>query len=151
MTGEGPLTGLAGRTFGGFDRALERHRARLELREIGRVAEVASGVARVEGFTRMADGEVIRFPGGVLGIAANVDVDSVGVILLGERELKIIYAPGHAPHQMCIYDAKSQGIFSGEALGTPQIESSAVWTDAGFDLDAALETIDKLSKLNPKI
>ncbi len=78
-------------------------------------------------------------------------VEDGEVIPLGERELRISYAPGHAPHQMCIYETKSQGVFSGEALGTPQIGSSIVNPVAGFDLDAALETIDKLSKLNPKI
>lgn len=78
-------------------------------------------------------------------------VDDGEVIPLGERELRIIYAPGHAPHHMCIYDTKSQGIFSGDALGTPPIESNIVLTVAGFDLDSALESIDKLSQLNPKV
>jgi len=73
------------------------------------------------------------------------------VILLGGRELRIVYAPGHAPHQMCIYETKSQGVFSGEALGILQIGSNFVPPVAGFDLDAALETIDKVSKLEPKI
>lgn len=76
-------------------------------------------------------------------------VEDGEVISLGDREMRIIYAPGHAPHQICIYDTKSQGVFSGEALGTPQ--SSSVSRVAGFDLDAALATIDKLSKLEPKI
>ena len=67
----------------------------------------------------------------------------------GDRELRRIYAPGHAPHQICIHDTKSQGIFSGEALGTPQ--DSSVSRVAGFDLDAALATIDKLSQLKPMI
>ena len=78
-------------------------------------------------------------------------VDDGEVIPLGNRELTISYAPGHAPHQICIYETKSQGIFSGEALGPPQIGRSIVMPVAGFDLDAALATIDKLSKLDPKI
>ena len=68
-------------------------------------------------------------------------------IPLQGRELKAIYAPGHASHQMCIYDTKSRGIFSGEALGTP--DTHAVSAVAGFDPDAALDTIDRLSKLDP--
>ncbi|MFC2006385.1 MBL fold metallo-hydrolase [Chloroflexota bacterium] len=70
-------------------------------------------------------------------------VEDGDVIPLGDKELRIIYAPGHAPHQMCIYETKSQGVFSGDALLTT--------AGAGFDLDAYLETIDKLSKLNPKV
>jgi glyoxylase-like metal-dependent hydrolase (beta-lactamase superfamily II) len=75
-------------------------------------------------------------------------VNDGDIIQLGERELKIIYAPGHASHQMCIYDMKNKGIFSGEALGTPQIGNRIVEPVAGFDLDAAIETIDKLSQLD---
>lgn len=76
-------------------------------------------------------------------------VEDGEVIPLGDRELRIIYAPGHAPHQMCIYETKSQGVFSGDAIGSPET-GSIVMPVAGFDLDAALETIDKLSKFNPK-
>jgi glyoxylase-like metal-dependent hydrolase (beta-lactamase superfamily II) len=75
-------------------------------------------------------------------------VEDGELIPLGEKELKIIYAPGHAPHQMCIYDTKSKGIFSGEALGTSQIAGNIVEPVAGFDLDAAIETIDKLNTLD---
>ncbi|MDO8687653.1 MAG: MBL fold metallo-hydrolase [Dehalococcoidales bacterium] len=78
-------------------------------------------------------------------------VEDGEVIPLGDRELRIVYAPGHAPHQMCIYDTKSHGIFSGDALGPPQIGGNIVKAVAGFDLDDALETIDKVSKLEPKI
>jgi len=70
-------------------------------------------------------------------------VEDRDVISLGDKELRIIYAPGHAPHQMCIYETKSQGVFSGDSIGAMVV--------AGFDLDATLETIDKLTKLNPKI
>jgi len=78
-------------------------------------------------------------------------VDDGEVIQLSERELKVIYAPGHAPHQMCIYETKSQGIFSGDALGGLPIENGIVEPVAGFDLDFALESIEKLNKFNPKI
>jgi glyoxylase-like metal-dependent hydrolase (beta-lactamase superfamily II) len=69
-------------------------------------------------------------------------------ISLGRRELRIYEAPGHAPHQLCIYDAKTKGVFSGEALGTPDIANAMVLPVFGFDLDASMETIDMLSKLD---
>ena len=78
-------------------------------------------------------------------------VEDGEVIQLGDKELRIIYTPGHAPHHMCIYETKSQGVFSGEALGNSPIGSNTVSPVAGFDLDAALESIDKLSKLSPKL
>lgn len=70
------------------------------------------------------------------------------IISLGRRDLKIYEAPGHASHQICIYDTKTKGVFSGEALGTPEIERAFVLPVFGFNLADALETIDKLSKLD---
>lgn len=67
----------------------------------------------------------------------------------GGRELKVVYAPGHASHQICIYDTKSRGVFSGEALGTPDVQ--VVSPVAGFDPDASLKTIDRLAALDPQV
>ncbi|MBI4284216.1 MAG: MBL fold metallo-hydrolase [Chloroflexi bacterium] len=107
----------------------------------------------IEG-TRQAYGE--RFDdqyGPILPIAERQvrAVEDGEVIALGDRELKIIYAPGHAPHQMCIYETKSQGLFCGDALPVSSTGSGIVAPVAGFDLDAAIETLDRLSQLNPKI
>ena len=55
------------------------------------------------------------------------------------------------PLSACVGQGDTVQVENGEALGTPQIGSSIVTPVAGFDLDAALETIDKLSKLDPKI
>jgi len=77
-------------------------------------------------------------------------VEDGEVIRLGKRELKIIYTPGHAPHHMCIYDMKSQGLFSGDALGALTMGNHPIVIVPGFDLDLALESIDKLNALNPK-
>jgi len=77
-------------------------------------------------------------------------VEDGEVIMLGERELEVIYSPGHAPHHMCIYDTKSQGLFSGDALGSLSMGKHPIIIVPGFDLDLALESIDKLSTLNLK-
>ncbi len=90
-------------------------------------------------------GPIVPVPDGQVHVAKEGEL-----ILLGNRELKIYEAPGHAPHHICIYDVRTKGIFSGEALGAPEIETAMVLTVAGFNLDAALETIDKLSKLDLK-
>ncbi len=72
---------------------------------------------------------------------------------LGSRDLEIIYSPGHATHHICIYDDKSQGLFCGDALGMyfPDDEAVAVICPEGFDLDAALKTINQLRGLAPKL
>jgi glyoxylase-like metal-dependent hydrolase (beta-lactamase superfamily II) len=72
--------------------------------------------------------------------------DDGEVIPIGERELQIIYAPGHAPHHMVIFDRKVKGLFCGEALGLPYSQLPAV-APMSFDLETYLETIDKLQRL----
>ena len=85
MTARVPvLQDLADETFGCLERILAGHEPKLKPQEIGTVTQVAGGIARVTGFTDVNDNELIRFPGDVLGIAANLDVDGIGIILLDE-------------------------------------------------------------------
>src|ERR671934_1944309 len=52
--------------------------------EVGRVTEAGDGIARVEGLPRAMANELLEFPGGVLGLAFNLDVSEIGCIVLGE-------------------------------------------------------------------
>jgi glyoxylase-like metal-dependent hydrolase (beta-lactamase superfamily II) len=71
------------------------------------------------------------------------------------RELQIIYAPGHAPHQIAVFDKKTGGLFCGEALGVPIPGEEGFALPAisvtDFDPDLYLETIEKLKQLNPRV
>jgi len=58
----------------------------MEREEVGRVTATGDGVANVEGLPRAMANELLEFPGGVLGIAFNLDVDAIGCIVLGETE-----------------------------------------------------------------
>ena len=69
------------------------------------------------------------------------------IINIDGRELEIIYAPGHAPHQIVILDHKVKGLFCGEALGLPWHHMPAV-APPRFDLETYLETIEKLRLLD---
>ncbi len=60
---------------------------RLVPREVGTVLSVATGVAYVGGLPGVAYAEMIRFPGGLLGLAFDVDEAEVGVVLLGDHAL----------------------------------------------------------------
>ena len=53
-------------------------------REIGTVISVSAGVVRVSGLPGAGFEELLAFPGGLFGIAYNIDPDEIGVILLGE-------------------------------------------------------------------
>jgi F-type H+-transporting ATPase subunit alpha len=59
----------------------------LEVSEVGTVLQVGDGIARIHGLDNCMAGELLELPGGVAGIAMNLEEDSVGAVLLGETEL----------------------------------------------------------------
>jgi F-type H+-transporting ATPase subunit alpha len=60
-----------------------------DLTEIGRVIEVGDGIARVYGLERAMAGELLTFPGDVVGMVLNLEEDNVGAVLLGsDREIR---------------------------------------------------------------
>ncbi|NOZ50385.1 MAG: F0F1 ATP synthase subunit alpha [Chloroflexi bacterium] len=52
--------------------------------DVGAVIEVGDGIARISGLQNVMSSELVEFPDGTLGIALNLDEDSVGVIIMGE-------------------------------------------------------------------
>ncbi|MGD1074072.1 MAG: F0F1 ATP synthase subunit alpha, partial [Bryobacteraceae bacterium] len=74
------------RTFGAVGRALEEFKPQLAPHEVGIVTNVAVGIATVSGLPGVEYEELVRFPGGIEGIAFNIDEDEIGVILLGAFE-----------------------------------------------------------------
>jgi len=72
--------------FARIDAARDAFTPKLTPREVGSVISVATGIAKVSGLPNVGFEEVVSFPGGVLGIAFNVDEDEVGVVLLGAYE-----------------------------------------------------------------
>jgi F-type H+-transporting ATPase subunit alpha len=55
--------------------------------EVGVVTYAGDGIARVEGLPSAMTSELLEFPGGVLGVAQNLDVQEIGVVILGNFEL----------------------------------------------------------------
>ncbi len=51
---------------------------------VGTVVEAGDGIARIHGLSQALAGELVEFPGSVLGMALNLEEDSVGAVLLGE-------------------------------------------------------------------
>jgi F-type H+-transporting ATPase subunit alpha len=78
------LQTVCDRTFAGISRVLEGFTPRLTPREVGTIVSIATGIAKVSGLPGVGFEELVTFPGGVFGIAFNVDEDEVGVVLLGE-------------------------------------------------------------------
>ena len=63
---------------------IDRFERKIDVREVGRVLEVGDGIARVWGLQGVMAGEMVEFPGGITGLAFNLEENSVGVIILGD-------------------------------------------------------------------
>ncbi|MDB5555097.1 MAG: atpA [Rhizobium sp.] len=60
-----------------------------EVTEVGQVLSVGDGIARVYGLDNVQAGEMVEFPGGIRGMALNLEADNVGVVLFGnDRDIK---------------------------------------------------------------
>ena len=57
---------------------------RAEVSEIGQVLSVGDGIARIYGLDNVQAGEMVEFPGGVRGMALNLEEDNVGVVIFGD-------------------------------------------------------------------
>jgi F-type H+-transporting ATPase subunit alpha len=68
---------------------IEQFHSQINVREVGRVIEVGDGIARIYGLSGVMSGEMIEFPGGIYGLAFNLEENSVGAIILGDfRSIK---------------------------------------------------------------
>jgi F-type H+-transporting ATPase subunit alpha len=60
-----------------------------EVAEVGRVLSVGDGIARVYGLDNVQAGEMVEFPGGIRGMALNLETDNVGIVIFGsDRDIK---------------------------------------------------------------
>ena len=55
-----------------------------EVAEVGQVLSVGDGIARVYGLDNVQAGEMVEFPGGIKGMALNLESDNVGIVIFGE-------------------------------------------------------------------
>ncbi len=55
-----------------------------EVAEVGQVLSVGDGIARVYGLDNCQAGELVEFPGGIVGMALNLETDNVGVVIFGD-------------------------------------------------------------------
>src|SRR5918999_2478726 len=56
----------------------------IEMRSVGTVVEVGDGIARIYGLQDALASELLEFPGGVMGMALNLDEETVGAVVLGD-------------------------------------------------------------------
>ncbi|TWU04366.1 F0F1 ATP synthase subunit alpha [Stieleria varia] len=63
---------------------IENFDSKIDVREVGTVLEVGDGIARVYGLSGVMAGEMVQFPNGSIGLAFNLEENSVGIIILGD-------------------------------------------------------------------
>ena len=62
---------------------IEGFEKKVDVSEVGEVIQVGDGIARVYGLQNVQASELVEFPGGVMGMALNLEEDNVGVVLFG--------------------------------------------------------------------
>jgi F-type H+-transporting ATPase subunit alpha len=67
-----------------IQKEIETFGSQVDVREVGTVLEVGDGIARVYGLSNVMSGEMVEFPNGAIGLAFNLEEQSVGVIILGD-------------------------------------------------------------------
>src|SRR3989344_2600389 len=64
---------------------IENFQAQTKMESVGTVLQIGDGIAKVNGLSNVKASEMLEFPGGVFGVALNLEQDAIGVILLGEE------------------------------------------------------------------
>ena len=65
---------------------IERYENKIETVDSGTIIQIGDGIARVYGLEDCMEGELLKFPNGVYGMALNLEQDNVGCVLLGHEE-----------------------------------------------------------------
>jgi len=80
------MTLSAGDIAAAITKGLEGYKPSVEARTVGRVIAVGDGIARVSGLPDCAVNELLEFADGTVGLALNLDEDSIGAVVLGEAD-----------------------------------------------------------------
>jgi F-type H+/Na+-transporting ATPase subunit alpha len=78
------LQNVFDRAFAEIDQARKDFIPQLTAREVGTITDVSTAIATVSGLPNVGYEELVKFQGGVFGLAFNVDEDEVSVVLLGD-------------------------------------------------------------------
>jgi F-type H+-transporting ATPase subunit alpha len=72
-----------------IQKEIQAYEAELKMESVGVVLQVGDGIARVYGLDKVMAAELVEFPGGIYGMALNLEEDSVGCVILGiDRGIK---------------------------------------------------------------
>ena len=80
------MTDLIQQIANDLQKQIESFEPKVGISDVGAVTEAGDGIARVQGLAKVKAQELVQFENGVMGIAFNLEKDSVGVIIMGEYE-----------------------------------------------------------------
>ena len=108
----------------------------------------------VEGAIKALGAKIIAQHGEVVAVEPHkvqsvYDGDTIS--LSEEQVLDFIDAPGHAPHELCVYERRNGGIFVGDAMGLNLADGEVLLQchpPPSFDPEVCISTIEELKKLN---
>jgi len=84
--------------FSDLQKQVDEFSPKIERQDVGTTIEAGDGIARVSGLADVTAQELVRFENGIMGIAFNLETDSVGVIIMGEyseiEEGMTVYSTG---------------------------------------------------------
>ena len=96
-----------------------------DVAEIGIVVSVGDGVARVYGLDNVQAGEMVEFPGGIMGMALNLEGDNVGVVIFAANEVGNVFIDWRI--EIKGIKLKTKSFFDkGKAIG---MKGMVVWID----------------------
>ncbi len=78
------MTDLISQITADLQKQIEAFKPEYEMRDVGTVTDAGDGIARVRGLSDVRAQELVQFANGVLGVAFNLEADSVGVIIMGD-------------------------------------------------------------------
>src|SRR3989338_5686838 len=127
---------------------LEKYRSKIEVESVGTVIQVGDTIARVYGLDDVMMGELVQFPGGIMGMVLNLEENSVGVVIFGTdnadmtiREGDIVKRTGKIV-QVPVGNALVGRVVN--ALGSPIDGKGAVVTDKYRPLETGIKAIDSM-------
>src|SRR5437868_7745781 len=67
-----------------LQRELQKFERKVDVEQVGTVLQVGDGIARVYGLPQCQMGELLEFPGAIMGMALNLEEDSIGAVIIGD-------------------------------------------------------------------
>ena len=124
------MTDLINNLTADLQKQIDDYKPEVEVSDVGTVLEDGDGIARVDGLSSVRAQELVQFSNGVMGIAFNLESDSVGVIIMGEysaiEEGMMVHSTGRIA-SVPVGDALIGRVVN--ALGQPVDGKGAINTD----------------------